>query len=429
MEFTEPVTVSAGAVLSLPLETGTTDRVGQYVSGSGSNLLSFTYAVQAGDTSARLNYPAASSLVLSSGTVKDLNGNNVILTLPDLTSINAVGVNKNIVIDTTSPVPSFLSPVAATSFNIQLTLEIGCETGNKVSISGNIVTPLSNITCAAGTVTRTVFLTAGEGAKTITATETDAAGNIGTASRSFVNDTVSPTLTQTALTSPSYANTNTLTIGGACENSLSVLVHLAGALDGQASCNGSWSYTLSAQSVDGTRNYTLSQTDNAGNKTEVAFVWSRDTVAPNFSFDDLSATFTGSANANTFSFSGYCESSASVTNPSLSVTGPGISTTVQSSCVNGRWSYTSPAQSSNGLFIYTFIQSDRASNTTTIYGSWTRNAAAPTLSSTITTVKSQVSTATFTGICTNAYPIVISGPGSPSNLSCTSSAFTFTTPS
>ncbi|RZA27156.1 MAG: hypothetical protein EOP10_01130 [Proteobacteria bacterium] len=429
IEFTEPVAVSAGAVLGLTLETGITDRVAQYVTGTGSSVLSFTYTVQAGDSSARLNYKDATSLVLSSGTVKDLHGNNAVLGLPALTAADALGVMKNIVIDTVSPVPAFVSPLAATPFNSQLTLELSCESGDKVAISGNIVTPLSNITCVAGSITRTVFLPAGEGTKTITLTETDAAGNVGTATRSFINDTVAPTLTQSTLLSPYYSNTSTLTIGGTCETSLDVFIYLAGSLDGQTTCNGNWSYTLSSQSVDGARSYTLSQTDNAGNRRDIAFVWSRDTVAPNFSFDDLSATFTGSANANSFTFSGYCESSSSVTNPSLLISGPGISTSVQTSCVNGRWTYSSPSQSSNGLFLYTFIQSDRALNTTTIYGSWTRNASAPTLTSTLSTMKSKLSTVTFTGNCTDAFPIVITGPGSPANLSCSGGAFSFTTPS
>ena len=60
--FDEAVTVSGTPQLTL--ETGSTDRVVNYASGSGSNTLVFNYTVQAGDTSSDLDYVATSSLAL-----------------------------------------------------------------------------------------------------------------------------------------------------------------------------------------------------------------------------------------------------------------------------------------------------------------------------------------------------------------------------
>src|SRR5258705_539857 len=51
--FTEPVTVIGTPQLTL--ETGATDEVVNYSSGSGTNILTFTYTVVAGDTSAHLD--------------------------------------------------------------------------------------------------------------------------------------------------------------------------------------------------------------------------------------------------------------------------------------------------------------------------------------------------------------------------------------
>ena len=66
----------------LTLETGTTDRTIDYVSGSGSNTLTFNYTVQAGDTSADLDYLSSAALGLNGGTIRDAAGNNATLTLP-----------------------------------------------------------------------------------------------------------------------------------------------------------------------------------------------------------------------------------------------------------------------------------------------------------------------------------------------------------
>ena len=87
----------------LELETGTTDRTVNYVSGDGTNTLNFTYTVQAGDTSSDLDFKATTSLTLNSGTIKDAAGNAATLTLPTPGASNSLGANKAIVIDTTAP--------------------------------------------------------------------------------------------------------------------------------------------------------------------------------------------------------------------------------------------------------------------------------------------------------------------------------------
>ena len=48
--------------LQLTLETGSSDAVVDYTSGSGSNTLTFNYTVQSGDTSSDLDYTSTSAL-------------------------------------------------------------------------------------------------------------------------------------------------------------------------------------------------------------------------------------------------------------------------------------------------------------------------------------------------------------------------------
>ena len=94
----------------LLLETGTTDRYANYVSGTGTNTLNFNYVVQEGDITSDLDYVLASSLELNGGTIK--NGANAAnLTLPAPGASGSLGFNKNIVIvDNIAPTVSSTTP-------------------------------------------------------------------------------------------------------------------------------------------------------------------------------------------------------------------------------------------------------------------------------------------------------------------------------
>ncbi|UOF02448.1 Calx-beta domain-containing protein [Bdellovibrio reynosensis] len=102
VQFSENVTVASGSP-QLLIETGSTDQIATYVSGSGSNTLIFNYTVQAGDNSSDLDYESANSLSLNGSTIKDSFGNDMILTLPAPGATGSLGANKNIVIDTQAP--------------------------------------------------------------------------------------------------------------------------------------------------------------------------------------------------------------------------------------------------------------------------------------------------------------------------------------
>ena len=75
----EAVTVTG--VQQLTLETGGSDAVVNYTSGSTSTILKFNYTVGAGHTSSDLDYKATTSLALNGGTIKDAYGNSATLTL------------------------------------------------------------------------------------------------------------------------------------------------------------------------------------------------------------------------------------------------------------------------------------------------------------------------------------------------------------
>ena len=89
----------------MTLETGETDGVANYSSGSGSATLTFNYIVASGHTSSDLDYGSSTTaLALNSGTIKDAGGNDATLTLPTPGEDNSLSANKALVIDTTAPI-------------------------------------------------------------------------------------------------------------------------------------------------------------------------------------------------------------------------------------------------------------------------------------------------------------------------------------
>ena len=118
VQFSEEVDVTGTPQLTL--ETGTTNRIVDYVSGTGTDTLSFVYTVQAGDTSADLDYLNFNALELNGGTIEDSIDQAADLTLPPPGAADSLGANKAIVINPNPTGP--ISTVAlGLDFNLTLT--------------------------------------------------------------------------------------------------------------------------------------------------------------------------------------------------------------------------------------------------------------------------------------------------------------------
>jgi hypothetical protein len=79
------------------LETGTTDRYANYVSGNSTSILSFLYTVQSGDNFSDLDYKATDSLSANGGSIRDNARNNANLTLASPGATNSLASNKALV--------------------------------------------------------------------------------------------------------------------------------------------------------------------------------------------------------------------------------------------------------------------------------------------------------------------------------------------
>ncbi len=170
--FTEPVIVVG--TTQLTLETGLTDRIVNYTSGSGTSTLTFNYTVQAGDTSSDLDVVTTSSLALNSGSIKDAAGNSSALTLPAPGAPNSLSSNKNIVIDTTAPsLVGVSSPLANGAYKAGTDVPVTVQFSEAVYLTG---TPQLVLKTSPSSTT-TVSYTGGSGTPTLEFTYTVQAGD------------------------------------------------------------------------------------------------------------------------------------------------------------------------------------------------------------------------------------------------------------
>jgi gliding motility-associated-like protein len=341
VNFSEAVNVTGTPLLTL--ETGATDQVANYTSGSGSTSLIFTYTVQAGDVSTHLDYRSASALALNGGTIKDAGTNNVLLTLAAPGAVGSLGSSKLIILDAVRPTATItvantslsdnesslvtiaFSEAVAGFSNADLTVENGTlsaiSTSNGITFTATL-TPSTNITDATNVITLD------------NTGVTDVAGNTGTGtttSNNYAIDTTFPTSTiVVADNSLSIGETSLVTITfteavtGFSNAGISVP---NGTLSTVSSSDGgiTWtaSFTPTANVTDATNRITYDNTaveDAAGNPG------SGTAISNNFVIDNVRPTATIavtdgalSAGETTLVTITFSESIASFTNTNLTV--------------------------------------------------------------------------------------------------------------
>ncbi|MBL1407548.1 MBG domain-containing protein [Sphingobacterium faecale] len=294
----------------LILETGTTDQIVNYSSGSGTSTLTFNYTVQLGDISDRLDYISTGALALNNGAITSLIGCNASLVLPNPGGANSLAANKNIVIDGIPPTVFSItradgSPTNATTVRFIVTFSesvtgvdvsdftLSATTGvsgaiSSVSGSGNIYTVSVNNLSGDGTL-RLDVKNSGTGIE-------DAAGNAiaggYTAGEMYVLDYSPPSIPTISLADASdsgikgdgISNVSTPTFIGVTEANATVTLWDT---DGTtvlgtatADGSGSWSITTAALSP-GVHIIRVRATDQAGNTgDEATFSYTLDTTAP-----------------------------------------------------------------------------------------------------------------------------------------------------
>jgi hypothetical protein len=131
-----------------------------------------------------------------------------------------------------------------------------------VNLSGTGIQSPTTTTCTGGNFSRTVTASAGDGTKNFIATQTDAAGNVGSANRNFTRNSAAPVI---AITQPAANTVATagVTLQGTCTNGL--VINLSGAgLQGPSTTtctNRAFSVAITFTANNGQKTVTASQTN------------------------------------------------------------------------------------------------------------------------------------------------------------------------
>ncbi len=282
--FSEPVNVTGTPQLTL--ETGSSDAVVSYASGSGTSTVTFNYTIGAGENSTDLNYVSTTALALNSGTINDLGNNPATLTLPALNAAASLGGSANLVVDTQAPT---LNPVAISSSNANpAKAKVGDIISVSITASESIATPTVTIAGQSATVTGTggtytatytVATPITEGVAAISITYSDLAGNAGTVVASTTNsstvtvDVSNPTISS-LLISSSNANSALAKVGDvitltltASESIATPTVSIAGGTVSMTGSGGTYTatYTVTSSTPQGTASISVSFADLSGN--------------------------------------------------------------------------------------------------------------------------------------------------------------------
>ncbi|HEX4924553.1 MAG TPA: hypothetical protein VFV50_10720, partial [Bdellovibrionales bacterium] len=165
-------------------------------------------------------------------------------------------------IDTTGPSIVITGPAANQPAQTGVTVVGTCEAGVTIDLSGDLTSP-ANTSCTGGTFSVAVAFTAGEGTKNVVVSQTDTAGNTGSANRDFIRDNTIPTVNITAQPSnPSNDSSPDFSFSGADANGVaSYECELDGG--GFSACTSPKNYA--GPLSDASHTFKVRALDNAGN--------------------------------------------------------------------------------------------------------------------------------------------------------------------
>ncbi|MEI8130460.1 MAG: FG-GAP-like repeat-containing protein [bacterium] len=277
--FSAPVKVTGTPQLILKTGTTATTPV-DYISGTGTDTLTFGYTVASGDTSSDLDYASTTSLGINGGTITDnatgLTDAN--LTLPTPGTTGSLGSNKTLVIDGIAPTLTTVTPLPVTTpttnftfhyadniaGDATLTYPSGCTGNLTTTPQGDFTVILSSIT---GLCTIEATDVAGNPATITFDTGTSLRGGGGRSGGIPPPPTISelvPVATPTINHTPKYTfgsnTTGTITYSGGCSSSTTSAI------------NGSNTITFNSL-PDGTYNgCTIRLTDGSAQQSNILSV-------------------------------------------------------------------------------------------------------------------------------------------------------------
>ena len=391
--FSEAVTVTGTPTLAL-----NTGRTASYSGGAGTNTLTFTYTVQAGDTAADLDAVSASALA---GSITDIAGNAGVLTLTAPGDVRSLGLNKDIVIDTTAPSIRSIVPPADGTYGVGRTLSFYIQASEVVIVNGTPTITLDiggqtrqavyNPAASSGSVLRFDYVVqAGDAdADGIAVTGMNLnGGSITDLARiplpatlgglpglqNVLVDTVAPATPSVPVlaagqdtgssATDGLTGINRPTVGGTAEPGATVTVLVDGTAVGTttAGADGSWSYSLTTPLAEGSHAIASRATDPAGNVsgTSATLTLTVDATPPVLSTPSVAGGLDNTANvtaATRPTFTGTAEPNSTVT-----VIIDGVAAGTVTTGADGSWSFTPATPLADGAHSIATTMTDTAGN-------------------------------------------------------------------
>lgn len=271
---------------------------------------------------------------------------------------NVTTVSRSFVKDSTAPILTFTSPASGTVAKTSVNISGTCEANGTIQIFGAGVSAASTTTCANSLFSATATLSSGDGAKTISISQTDAAGNLGSAALNVVRDNTAP-ITTVVTPAPNVLTKANLQISGACETGLTVSFSGTNVTVTTAVCSaGAYTKLVTLTGADGAKSISVGQTDAAGNSSNVTLNVMLDTLAPVLT---ILSPEPGSMASAGLTITGACESGFNVT-----ANGSGIASSVSKLCAASAYSLDVVFSSGDGNKTVTVSQADAAGNSTSV---------------------------------------------------------------
>jgi hypothetical protein len=197
--------------------------------------------------------------------------------------------------DADSPALTLTSHTSGAFVQGSPTLSGACETGaSTVSITGTGLASSPETTpCSTGVWSKSVTLSAGEGAKSLSATQSDSFSNTTTVNLNLIKDTTAPTLTFSPDPDGTVAQSS-VNVAGTCETGITIAISGSGAgSPATLPCPaGSFSDSITLAGGDGSKSVTYTQTDAAGNAAAVTHSYTLLSPPAGLSYLSNSASYT-----------------------------------------------------------------------------------------------------------------------------------------
>ncbi len=335
---------------------------------------------------------------------KDADGvYNVLIAQTDPAGNVSAAIDFEWVRDTTiPPSPTISAPVSSPYISnlSSLTVTGSCTSGFLVTLSGG--SPQSQLCSADNTYSFLVNQTQ-DGSYPFSVVQTNTVTFFDSAPVSFIwiRDTAAPPapVILTPAANP-YTSSGNLTVSGTCEENAVVL--LSGNGSQSRSCQGAgFAFTVN-EDEDGTFEFTVIQTDRAGNASATAaLTWVRDSVVPPTPSIVTPAVLPVWSNASSLAISGGCVSGNTVTLGGSVIPDEVATGSLSQVCVSSGYNF-NVSKSSDGTFGFTLKQTSPSSiESGSISMQWIRDSVAPVTTITSAPPAANLSTMTSFSFATN----------------------------